>query len=197
MNKVKRQRAILVISMLSAYFAFSNLYDFYSVSVPEIEGRRAAVEKQVESKKMELAKLREFAKNIESVKQELRELDIQLETALEVMPRTANFAELLRRMDMLAENSGVELQLFRPMSATARSEPNAFYTVLKIDFTVVGSFAQSLVFFDQISRLKRLVNVEQIRFQKDSSSHRTITSTSDFPVRIAGVIKVFQFNDGI
>lgn len=127
-----------------------------------MEAERRALEGQIATKQSELRRLQDFARNIELIKQELRELNLQLESALEHMPRQFNLSGLLRKLSMLAQNSGLELYTFRPAQNEERGE-GTFYSTLAIDFEMKGSFTQVLLFLDQVSRLKRIINAEDLR----------------------------------
>ena len=129
-----------------------------------MEKERAEVEREVSLKQTELKRLLDFAQNIEAIKQELRDLNLQLEAALEHMPRTFNLSGLLRKFTMLAQNSGVELATFKPKRGEGKNE-SAFYSTIGIDCELQGTFSQLLVFLDQLSRLKRIVNVESLRIR--------------------------------
>ena len=53
---------------------------------------------QIKKRRGELTKLQNFVQNIEVVKSDLRELNLQLETALEHMPHTFDVPGLLDRI---------------------------------------------------------------------------------------------------
>jgi type IV pilus assembly protein PilO len=136
-------------------------YDFQANEVPEMEAQRRALESQITQKQGELKRLQDFARNIEVIKQELRELNLQLEAALEHMPRQFNLSALLRKLTMLAQNSGLDLFTFKPAATEERGD--TFYSTLTIDFELKGSFTQILLFLDQVARLKRIINAEDLR----------------------------------
>lgn len=137
-------------------------YDFQSTEVAEMEGQRAALESSIRKKQDEVKRLQEFARNIETIKVELRELNSQLDSALEHMPRQFNLSALLRKLSMLAQNSGLELSAFKPGTTEERTE-GAFYSTLGIECTLRGSFSQVLLFLDQVSRLKRIINADDLK----------------------------------
>jgi type IV pilus assembly protein PilO len=137
-------------------------YDFNSNEVPAMQQEIDTRESALAAKQEEYRRLKEFAKNIESIKRELKELNVQLEASLEHMPRNFNFSGLLRRLTMLAQSSGVDLSTFKPARGEQKVE-GQFYSTIEIEFELAGSFAQSLVFFDQVSRLKRIVNLQTMK----------------------------------
>ncbi len=153
----------MVVAMGFAYTAYE-FYGFYSEEVPNLVQQRTALEGEFAQKQSEYQRLRSFVQNIESIKGELRELSQQLKTALEYMPPEFKLAELLRRLTALAQNSGVELVQFLPEAGETRPE-GSFYATTNIGFEVHGAFAQCLLFLDQVSRLKRIINVSGIAIE--------------------------------
>jgi type IV pilus assembly protein PilO len=157
----------LIVLLIGAGIAGYQVYDFRSEELPRLEAARKKKNDEVNAKLDELRKLQSFAQNIESVKQELKELNLQLESLLEYMPRTFNLSALLRKLTMLAQNSGVKLHTFRPAKGEEKG-PEGFYSMTTIGFDLKGSFTQTLIFLDQLSRLKRIVNVQSLRMTADA-----------------------------
>ena len=150
--------------MIGLGVAGYQFHEFQSNDVPRMENEIAKLEADVSQKQAEIRTLQEFAMNIENIKLELRELNVQLEAALEHMPRGYNLSGLLRKLTMIAQNSGIDLASFKPKRSEERGE-GAFYSTILIDCDLRGTFTQTLVFLDQVSRLKRIVNVETLKFK--------------------------------
>ena len=156
-----RSRLQLAVMLLVGGLGYGGYeyYDFNANEVPAMQQELEAKQSTLGAKQREYQELKEFAKNIESIKRELKELNVQLEASLEHMPRNFNFSGLLRRLTMLAQSSGVDLSTFKPSRGETKVE-GQFYSTIDIEFDLTGSFVQSLVFFDQVSRLKRIVNLQ-------------------------------------
>lgn len=187
-NKLKTLLAIIAAGIGIAGYEF---YSFYSSDVPEMEAKRTASDRELTNRKSELRRLQEFAQNIEVIKQELRELNLQLESALEHMPRTFNLAGLLRKLTMLAQNSGLELSTFRPKEKEEKVD-GAFYSVIGIDFETRGTYTQTLVFFDQISRLKRIINIDEVAMNTAEGSAQRAGNTV---LSTKAVVRTYRFSE--
>ncbi len=159
----------MVILLLGASYAGYIVYNFYSVDIPRMADEKQKIEAELAKKQGELKRLEDFAQNIETIKQELKELNVQLESALDYMPRSFNFASLLRKLTMLAQNSGLELSSFHPKKGEDKKN-GTFYSTAAIEFDLKGTFTQTLVFFDQLSRLKRIVSVDSLKFKAVDNS---------------------------
>lgn len=198
MKKNKLQIAIGIVSFgfLVGVYEF---YDFWENTFPLLKAEQEAKETQVAGLENEVRKLQTFVQNVSVIKQEFRELNLQLEAALEHMPRTFNFASLLRKLTMLAENSGVSISSFRPKKETVqrRGDPGQtnevnFYETIFVEFSLQGSFTQTMVFFDQLSRLKRIVNIESVKLtaRRDPASKSFLS-----PMGADVTIKTYRFSE--
>lgn len=186
-------KAALLILLLGIMYGGYEYYEFQNTEVPQMESERQALEAQVTQLQGELRKLQEFARNIEQIKVELKELNLQLESALEYMPRQFNLSALLRKLTMLAQNSGLELFTFRPAQNEERQGQN-FYSTLGINFELKGNFTQILLFLDQISRLKRIVNTETLRMSvRGDPSRRGVASATTLSVQ--ALVKTYRFSE--
>lgn len=191
--KVDKRNAPYFIMVLGLAYGAYLYYGFSSEALPKMENERSARAAVLQKRQTELKRLREFAQNIEVIKLKLRELNLQLEAALETMPKNYNLSALLRRLAILATNSGVELQSFVPAPQAERPQ-GAFYETLDVSFNMSGSFSETLVFLDQISRLKRLMKIQEIGFQTGDVSIRSGPEALQ-PVKnnISSRLRLFRF----
>ena len=189
---MKNKLKILILVVVAGFgYAGYEFYEFYSTDLPLMNTAQQTAERDLASRQNELRRLQEFAQNIEVIKQELRELNLQLESALEHMPRNFNLSGLLRKLTMLAQNSGLELSSFRPNDKEERVE-GAFYSVVTIEFDLKGTYTQTLVFFDQVSRLKRIINIDQVAMaQQDNAAQRTGNIVLDTKV----AVRTYRFSE--
>ena len=188
-------KLILLIIAFGFGIGVYEFYDFYTVEMEKMQQDRSAKEASLETQKSELKRLESFASNIQTIKQELKELSLQLEAALEHMPRNFNLASLMRKMTLLAHNSGIELTTFKPRKGEEK-EGNSFYSTIQIEFALHGSFTQTLVFFDQLSRLKRIINIESIKLAAVASTPQQRNTAANAAALDTNVtIKTYRFSE--
>ena len=156
--------AVFIVLAGAGYAAYDFFMVFQGEEYPVLEQAYKKLEADVNAKKSELKQLQDFSKNIESVQKELKDLQAQLDSALEYMPRTFKLEALLRKLSMLAANSGIEISSFRPKKAEDKAS-GTFYSTVSIDFDMRGTFTQTLVFLDQLTRLKRIVNIDSVKIK--------------------------------
>lgn len=89
---------------------------------------------------------------------ELRMLEERLAQALAELPDTREIPEILESVSARARNVGLEVMQVKPMP----EQPRDFYAEIPVLLTVEGGFHQVAAFFDEVSRLPRIININQV-----------------------------------
>jgi type IV pilus assembly protein PilO len=127
------------------------IYFLYLPTSSTLEGIR---DQQLQLQR-KLAEVRTVAGNEEAVKQEIVALEKKLDVALRQLPDSKELPVLLTDITSLGKNAGLEFKAFRPKEETKRD----FYAEVPIDIEFIGDFHDIATFFDEVSRLPRIVNV--------------------------------------
>lgn len=173
----------VLISLAGVLYAWYQISDYQTTRAKDMQVTVSQIEGKINSKKGELKQLQDFVGNIEKIKAEYRELTGQLEKSLESMPATFELSNLLRQFTLLAQNTGIEMAYFKPKGGE-QVTPGTFYSSQVIEVEFKGAFTQTLLFLDQLSRLKRIVNIETISMSAgDSDTLGAVPSTTKAVVR--------------
>ena len=158
-NKLMAAAAIVALGFLYGGY---ELYEFSQGESASLESSVDQTKKDLEGLKSELVKVKAFASNIPAVKQAFREQSLQLEAVMDSIPRNLELSPLLRKLNLLAQSSGVEIGSFRP----DKNEVDAgFFKSVNLEINVRGGFLPTLVFFDQVSKMKRVMNFDEIKMR--------------------------------
>jgi type IV pilus assembly protein PilO len=101
------------------------------------------------------------AANLPRLKKDLQQLDAELKRAVAQLPDKKEIAELLSTISAKAQQSGLVVLLFRPRPENYQE----FYAEVPVDISVKGNFHNTVNFFDEVGRLNRLVNIDNIGFK--------------------------------
>lgn len=101
------------------------------------------------------------AANLPRLKKDLQQLDAELKRAVAQLPDKREIAELLSTISAKAQQSGLVVLLFRPRAENYQE----FYAEVPVDISVKGNFHNTVNFFDEVGRLNRLVNIDNIGFK--------------------------------
>jgi type IV pilus assembly protein PilO len=125
--------------------------------MPARAERSAAREQQLQLQRR-LAEVRAVAGNEAQVKEEIAALDRKLKEALRQLPNDKELPGLLTDVSSLGKNAGLDFKSFKPGSEIAKE----FYAEVPIEIEFTGQFHDIARFFDDISRLPRIVNMGEM-----------------------------------
>jgi len=144
--------AATIILLAALYYSF-----LYSPRSDEMAKLTDSVEIARNEKTAKLQK----AANLPRLKKDIQQLEMELTKAIAQLPNKKEIADLLRTISAKASQSGLDILLFRPRAETYQE----FYAEVPVDITVKGSFHNTVGFFDEVGRLNRLVNIDNIGFK--------------------------------
>jgi len=130
----------------------------YLFFMPARAERSAAREHQLQLQRR-LAEVRAVAGNEAQVKEEIAALDRRLKEALRQLPNDKELPGLLTDVSSLGKNAGLDFRSFKPNNEVKK----AFYAEVPIDLEFTGRYHDIARFFDDISRLPRIVNMGEMQ----------------------------------
>ena len=159
----KGLRAALFAGVVFAVFGAYG-YFFYLPARQEL----AKVEQEQLQVQRKLSEVRAVAANEQAVRDEIAALEKKLAVALRQLPDSKELPVLLTDVTSLGKNAGLDFKAFRPQQEIRK----AFYAEVPIDIEFSGGFHDIAVFFDQIARLPRIVNISELemKISKESST---------------------------
>lgn len=137
----------LVLLGLGYWQLLSGMYD-------TIDGQKAKLkelQQKIQEGRTAQAQLPQF-------REEVRQLELELDKLLRILPARRNTPDLLRRIRALAEQGDFVLKRFTPGSMTDKD----FYSEWPIQIGVEGTYHNLALFFDRISRFSRIINIEDL-----------------------------------
>ena len=166
----------IVVLVCSVY-----VYFLYLPAASTLEG----IQDQQLQLQRKLAEVRTVAGNEAAVKAEIAALEKKLEVALRQLPDSKELPVLLTDITSLGKNAGLEFKAFRPKDETRRD----FYAEVPIDIEFTGDFHDIATFFDEISRLPRIVNVGSLDVVISTEN------SMDTVLQVKGNATTFRFLD--
>lgn len=125
------------------------------------------------------------AANLPRLRKDLQQLDAELKKAVAQLPDKREIADLLRTISAKAQQAGLVVLLFRPRPENYQD----FYAEVPVDISVKGNFRNTVSFFDEVGRLDRLVNIDNIGFKNP-----TVTG-DNVVLETTSVATAFRFLD--
>jgi type IV pilus assembly protein PilO len=147
-QKIGILAGLIILLMLLGYFY---VYLPGSVNVAKLGEEIASVRGDRDKK-------RALSGNLPKLQKELQEWDAKLKAAVAQLPDRKEIPDLLSSLSTKARESGLEILLFRPRAENFQE----FYAEIPVDIVVRGGFFNAATFFDEVGKLNRLVNIDNI-----------------------------------
>jgi len=162
------QRALVFAAtfvVLSGAFYFFK----YKPDSEHIAGLKANI-KQQENR---LVELKRASAQVEVLEKEVAESEKEFARLLSMLPDQKEIPGLLDSVSQLGAQVGLENILFQPQP----EQPQEFYAVIPIRLDLLGTYHELGTFFDKISKLNRILKVENLNISRRNDSSLQVGCT--------------------
>jgi Tfp pilus assembly protein PilO len=112
-------------------------------------------------------------------REEVRQLELELDKLLRILPARRNTPDLLRRIRSLTEQGDFALRRFTPGQLSDRE----FFSEWPIAVSLDGGYHNLALFFDRISRFSRIINIEDLNIAALPGPRGTHTLSANFKAK--------------
>jgi type IV pilus assembly protein PilO len=127
----------------------------YFTMFKSLSESNAAAQHALEDKVRENNELESYRPKLKQMEQQLAELKQQLEIEQRIVPDEKQVDGFITMLDAEAQKAGVEVR--RYLAKDAKSQQ--YYTEVPFDMEIDGPYYSALNFFDRVSKLERIVNI--------------------------------------
>ena len=172
LNKLPWYGQVLLFAVISGSGLFSYHYFYASTIRTEL----AEKEQQLVKERQDVARGRAAEKRLAEFKAELKDLEGRFEALKAVVPEQRDVADMLRRIQTLATQSSLVVKAFRPQAVASKTLHQEWPMGLELD----GTYHNLARFFDQVSKVPRIINVGgiNIKGKKDDATTDGTTITA-------------------
>lgn len=153
--------------------AVPSLIIYFFIIQPNIE-KITSLEKRIITSTEELNKVRKAARDRPKHEEDLRKAQEVFDLTSVLLPKSQEIPVLLRNISDLGKQSGLDFLSFIPGVET----PKDFYAEIPIDIKIRGPYHNLGLFLDKISKLERIVSVNNIKTEKVDLEGNEILLTS-------------------
>ncbi|HFQ81409.1 MAG TPA: pilus assembly protein PilP [Desulfobacterales bacterium] len=141
--------AVLLLPVVAFYFLY------YSPKADDI-GRLESSLRQLQN---ELTVIKAKASHLDEQKALQKAIEIKFKEASRVIPDTKEIPSLLTNISSLGTGAGLDILSFKP----GGESPHDFYAEIPVSISVTGTYHNIGHFLDTVSKLPRIVNVNEIK----------------------------------
>jgi type IV pilus assembly protein PilO len=131
---------------------------FWQYLYSPISKQKTELSEKVDTLQGQIAQQQRIIRNLPIIQAEVRTLDDKLAQVLKELPDKREIPDLLTSISDLAVEAGLEISKFTPRGES----PQDFYSEVPVDIVVEGTFHQLATFFDEVGRLQRIVNINNV-----------------------------------
>jgi len=135
--------------------------------------------KESESLDTQLVSARRQASQIQAWRDKEKKAAANFNIAKRALPLTKEIPTLLSTISESGQQSGLEFLLFKPQ----KERPKKFYAEIPVSMNVSGRYHDLAAFFDKISKLPRLVNIDNIQLKAPSKGDKLDTTCTAITYR--------------
>ncbi len=123
-----------------------------------------------------LARFTAKARRLRAIQQQYEDAENEFKIVMKALPEKKEIPNLLASISSSGQESGLEFALFEPKPENNKD----FYAEIPVAVKVSGSYHNVASFFDKVSRLPRIVNIDNISItaQKQTKKEGLSLSTS-------------------
>jgi type IV pilus assembly protein PilO len=136
----------------------------------------AAGQQQLADLQTKIQEGRAAKQQLPKFREEVHQLEMELDKLLRILPARRNTPDLLRRIRSLAEQGDFALRRFTPGQLSDKE----FFSEWPIAVSVEGGYHNLALFFDRISRFSRIINIEDLSISALPGPKGTHTLAASF-----------------
>jgi type IV pilus assembly protein PilO len=154
--------------LAGGFFYFSYLPKMKQID--SLNGQKGTLEKKLADTAKKAALLSEFREKMKKAREDFM-------IAKKVLPEKNEIPSLLTSISQSGQNAGLEFVLFQPKPEVMKD----FYAEIPVSIKVTGGYHNVATFFDNVSKLFRIVNIKDINMksaQKDVNLDTSCTAVT-------------------
>jgi type IV pilus assembly protein PilO len=175
LDQINKAPNSLKFGVLAALVVLATAANFVFVLQP-LQAEGDALVGQLSTLNKQLAEKQEIAQNLTDKTREFNELQGKLEAALTELPEKKDVDELLNQLNDVAKKSGLEIIKVEP----GAEAPSGFFARIPVKMMVQGNYHEIALFLQEVASLRRIVNVNNIKFGGGVLKGDKVVLNSDF-----------------
>ena len=144
--------------------------------IQDVEDAIERLEKQQRQLDAQLAEKQAIAQNLNERRREMDVLEQQLAEALTELPEKKDMDELLAQLNDIGKKAGLQIAKVEPGDESSAG----FFARIPVKMQVAGNYHEIAMFLQEVSTMRRIVNVNNIKFTAPTLRGDKIVLSSEF-----------------
>ena len=144
--------SLLVAAILVGFYFY--VVDPKNVELSTVQGQVAQLDTEIQNLTLKV-------KHLDELVAANKQLEIELAAKKERLPPEEEAVMLLKQVSDLGLRLGLDVRLWKP--GAQAEDPSKLFIRMPINVEVAGGYHTAAIFFDRISKLSRIVTVQDVR----------------------------------
>ncbi|OJH35413.1 type 4a pilus biogenesis protein PilO [Cystobacter ferrugineus] len=150
----------------------------YFLVIQPLEDESVALRAQQRKLDLDLAEKSEIAQNLNERRREMDVLEQKLAEALTELPQNKDVEELLAQLNDIGKKSGLEISRVEPGPEAVVGDE--FFSRIPVRMVVSGNYHEIAMFLQEVSNMRRIVNVNNIKLEGARVKNEKVVLSSSF-----------------
>jgi len=168
-EKLSQLQRMLISSLF--FVLIVGIFTYFSYW-PKFETIRSLQTKLKQTEK-KLATAKRNAADLKKFQAKMKEAEAQFKLAMKKLPEKEEIPSLLTSISDSGQQVGLEFLLFEPKAEKKKE----FYAEIPVAMSIRGDYHNLAIFFDQVARLSRIVNIRNIQMSRTKGKGSKVLST--------------------
>lgn len=148
---------------------------FYQLYESPARAEMVSRQSQLDALRADISKGLNTAKKLPEFRQQVTDLEGRLANLKAILPEEKDAADLLNRMQTVAQLSNMSIKGFKPAPTVTKQLHAEWPITLELD----GTYHNLAIFFDRVGKFTRIVNISglDVKGRERGDSNNTITAT--------------------
>ncbi len=148
---------------------------FFYYHVMPTQADIAARQQRLATMRADIQKGLTTGRQLPEFQAQVKELEARLESLKPILPEQKDYGELLRRLEILAQQSNITIKNFKPQAIATKQLHAEWPIGLEID----GSYHNLGSFFDKVSKFPRIINISNLTIRGKESPEPNSTIAAE------------------
>ncbi len=149
---------------------------FYFAHYADTQTRIEGIESQIEILEREIRQLEKKKSKIKDMQAEVEQKKAVLEKLKEILPEKKEISQILKKVQSIITSARLDIQQWNTLPERGRE----IYNEVPFGITVEGNYHNLGMFFDQLSKLKKIFTVNSLSLKPLSKMSRAYTVKANF-----------------
>lgn len=167
-GKLSKLYRILIFFGIFAILVGPFIYFIYLPKVKKIED----LKKEQQMLDSRLLRAQAKVRQLKHLENEMQKAQAEFKMVKKKLPEQKEIPSLLANISRSGHEAGLEFLLFQPGTEIRKD----FYAEIPVSINVSGSYHEVALFFDKVSRLSRIVNIDNINMSGNTTDNKLSTT---------------------